>query len=59
MPPFVYRCPVTGLHVQGLVPDDDESDGAGDTFEGIDCLACGGVHFVNPKTGKLMGEDRE
>jgi hypothetical protein len=28
-----------------------QSEGAGDT-----CLACGMVHFVDPKTGKTPGE---
>jgi hypothetical protein len=26
-----------------------------DIFEGVICLACGGVHLVNPKTGKVLG----
>jgi hypothetical protein len=59
MPPFIYRCPTTGLSVQGLVPDDEESegaDGADSTYESVKCIACGRMHFINPKTGKLMGE---
>jgi hypothetical protein len=56
MPAFLYRCPTTRLHVQGWAPD-DEAEGAGDVYEDIACLACGGVHFVNSKTGKLMGEE--
>ncbi len=59
MPPFLYRCPTTGLLVQGLTPNDEESEGADDAFEGVKCLACGAVHFVNPKTGKLAGEGDE
>ena len=57
MPPFIFRCPNTGLHVQGLAPADDECKGSGDDiFMGITCLACGSVHLVNPKTGKTVGE---
>jgi len=44
--PFLYRCPVTGLNVQGMT-----SDGRGDVAgerEIVHCLACGGVHLVNP-----------
>jgi hypothetical protein len=26
-----------------------------DIFQGVICLACGGVHLVNPKTGKVLG----
>jgi hypothetical protein len=57
MPPFVYRCPNTGLNVQGFsaeeVPADDES------FETLTCLACRQVHLVNPTTGRVLGSDDE
>ncbi len=59
MAPFIYRCPNTDLRVQGFAPDDDESERSGDVFMGITCLACGLVHFVNPKTGKTAGESGE
>jgi hypothetical protein len=57
MPTFVYRCPNTGLNVQGFsaeeVPADDES------FETLTCLACRQVHLVNPTTGRVLGSDDE
>ena len=56
MPAFLYRCPAARLQVQGWVPD-DEAEEAGDVYESITCLACCAVHFVNLKTGKLMGEE--
>jgi hypothetical protein len=59
MPAFLYRCPTTGLRVQGWSTDDDEPEQPGDVYESIRCLACGTIHFVNPKTGKLISEDRE
>ena len=59
MPPFIYRCPNTGFRVQGLAPDDEESEGTDDVFVGVTCLACGRLHFVNPNTGKTVGEDTE
>jgi hypothetical protein len=59
MPPFLYRCPNTGFNVQGFASDEDESEGAGDVFVGVTCLACGFLHLVNPKTGKTPGEDGE
>jgi hypothetical protein len=49
---FVYRCPATGLKVQGHVAD-DLIDG-GDTYEAVTCTACGRVHLVNPKSGKVL-----
>jgi hypothetical protein len=59
MPPFIYRCPNTGFHVQGYGTDDDEPERAGDVFVGVTCLVCGQMHFVNPKTGKTAGESGE
>src|SRR5262249_8019417 len=34
---------------------DDGSENGGDTYEGVTCLACGQVHMVSPKTGKVLG----
>lgn len=59
MAPFIYRCPNTGFRVQGWTADDDKSEGADDVFVGVTCLACGHLHFVNPKTGKRAGESSE
>jgi hypothetical protein len=58
MAPFLFRCPNTGLRVQGFPPD-DEAEGAEDAFVGVTCLACWQLHFVNPKTGKTAGESSE
>jgi hypothetical protein len=54
MPPFIFRCPNTGSRVQSWSAD--EPDGGDAVYENVICLACGMVHFVNPKTGKLIGE---
>jgi DNA-directed RNA polymerase subunit RPC12/RpoP len=55
MPAFLYRCPRTGMYVQGWIVDDparyDEK-----AYEAIACHACGHVHLVNPKTGKVAGD---
>ena len=58
MPHFIFRCPATGLNVQQWADDDD---GASDNelFLGLTCPACTRLHFVNPKTGKLLGEKEE
>jgi len=51
---FLYRCPTTGHKVQGLVPANARStDDAG--YESITCLACNGVHLVNPRSGRVLG----
>jgi hypothetical protein len=55
MSPFTFRCPTSAQIVQGFA-----SDGApaGDYFEAVECTACKRVHLVNPRTGKLVGEDK-
>jgi len=59
MTTFVYRCPNTGLNVQGWVADDPTEEGETERFEAVSCLACTRLHMVNPKTGKVLGEGEE
>ena len=54
MAAMLYRCPTTGQTVQGWFADDEPTNGR-DTYEGTICIACGGMHLVNPKTGKTLG----
>jgi hypothetical protein len=58
MPPFLYRCPNTGLNVQGWVADDPSEEEA-ETYQPVTCTICTGIHLVNPKTGKVLGVDCE
>ena len=50
---FTFRCPHTKLAVQGWIAGDvlDQT-----TFEPVQCTACTRVHYVNPVTGKVLGE---
>ena len=59
MAAFLYRCPNTGHKVQGFVADDPADSEAGDEFEAIACTACTALHWVNPKTGKVLGADEQ
>ncbi|WP_428685087.1 hypothetical protein [Reyranella sp.] len=52
---FVFRCPSTGYNVQGRY---DEGNGPLPAFVGQHCLACSGLHVVDPLTGKRMSELR-
>jgi hypothetical protein len=56
MAAFLYRCPTTGLNVQGWfadeVGDDDDT-----TYETMTCLACRQVHLVNRSTGRVLGSN--
>jgi hypothetical protein len=59
MATVVFRCPVTGFKVQGLVADDMMSDAAGFYYVSIECTACTRSHLVNPVNGKVLGGDSE
>ena len=58
MSAFLFACPHTGHRVQGWTAD-DVSEPDAETFEQTACLACGGSHFVNPTTGKVLWVDQE
>jgi hypothetical protein len=58
MTTFVYRCPNTGLNIQGWVADDPTEDET-ERFEPVTCLICTQVHMVNPKTGRVLGGSDE
>jgi hypothetical protein len=38
---------------------DDDDDASENEYEGITCPACTGLHFINRKTRKLFGQDKE
>jgi hypothetical protein len=54
---IIFRCPVTGLNVQWsaeeIKPDDETRVSS---YQAVHCPACTKLHFVNPSTGKLLGE---
>ena len=56
MTAFLFRCPVTGYSVQGLVSDPVPDS---DSYQSITCNACSRTHLVNPKTGKVAGAERK
>jgi hypothetical protein len=49
MAPFIYRCPTTGMNVQGWFADDVSADE--DIYETVTCLACRQAHLINRSTG--------
>jgi hypothetical protein len=58
MATFVYRCPTTGLNVQGWFAD-DPSEHEGEIYEAITCVACTRVHLINRSAGRVLGGDDE
>jgi hypothetical protein len=53
---FLFTCPITRFKVQDWSDHDDPLD---DRYEEVVCNACAGFHYVNPKTGKVLGEESE
>jgi hypothetical protein len=53
MPSFIYRCPNTRDRIQGFVAEDVPRG----TFEAVICTLCRQLHFVEPATGRVLGED--
>jgi hypothetical protein len=57
-PPCLFRCPVTGSRVTGVLVEDTPDDDPG-AYVSVTCLSCGQIHLVNLKTGKTIGEQGE
>ena len=55
MATFIYCCPRNGHRVQGWFPDNDTPHGA-ESYESLTCTACGQVHFVNERTGRVLDQ---
>ena len=51
---ILLKCPTTGMHVQHWLAE--EPDAAPHSYRQIACPACTRIHFINPETGKLLGE---
>ncbi|CCE11929.1 conserved hypothetical protein [Bradyrhizobium sp. STM 3843] len=49
----LFKCPRTGINVQHWLSDTalSESD---QSYVSMPCPACGSLHFVNSRTGKLL-----
>jgi len=58
MATILYRCPNTGLQVQGWFADNGSANG-NVTYEAVSCTACRQLHLVNPMTGKTLGADQD
>ena len=51
----LFTCPSTYLNVQHWRDEDDE-DVLDNEYEGVMCKACGRLHLINRKTGKVLGQ---
>jgi hypothetical protein len=58
--PVLFNCPRTGNKVQALLAEQTTGTGggaqdAGTRYETVSCLACSGIHLVDPVDGKVLG----
>ena len=58
MDKLLFNCPATGVNVQHWLDDDDDRGKPGDCYQSIVCQACARLHFVNRKTGRLLGHKK-
>jgi len=57
MPVLRYRCPKVGKLTEVWTEiEDGEEQGQG-AFDTVCCNACGGIHLVEPTSGRVAGED--
>jgi hypothetical protein len=52
----IFKCPRTGMNVQHWL-DEPAPDDPHCSFETVICKACGGIHFLNRSSAKLLGEE--
>ena len=57
MPPILFRCPNQRATVQGWVADAPGKEDKVGPYACVQCIACGFAHWVNPRTGKRLGEE--
>jgi hypothetical protein len=56
MAQILFTCPTVSMKVQHWLDDDDVPESE---YEGITCPACARLHFINRRTGRLLGHDKE
>src|SRR4051812_38600217 len=54
--PFTFKCPVTRFTVQSYDEEDGPPPDGRTRYKMIECLACRGLHLVDPQTGGLMAD---
>jgi hypothetical protein len=52
---LLFTCPVTGMSIQHWL-DDDDPIASGERYQSIVCPACARLHFINRKTGRVLGQ---
>jgi hypothetical protein len=53
MTTFFYRCPNTDQQMQAWTDNPPVADDL-EAYQSVDCVACSQLHWVNPRTGRLL-----
>jgi hypothetical protein len=53
---IIHRCPISALEVQTPLQPFDRRRGGKKHYESLTCPSCTRLHFLNRKTGKLLGD---
>jgi hypothetical protein len=56
---FLYRCPASGLQVQGWVAETASDNPESNEYVALGCPVCTRTHLVNPMNGRVLGDDRK
>jgi hypothetical protein len=56
---IIFWCPAAGVDVQTLWPPHDREEKHGPHYESVTCPSCTRLHFVNRKTGALLGYEKD
>ena len=51
---FTYRCPGTGMLVQGWAAATVSQDSADSTYTSTQCPACARIHLIDQATGMVL-----
>jgi hypothetical protein len=51
--PLIFKCPKTFNNVQHWLDGEEAPD---HSYETVVCPACARLHFINRKTGRLLGQ---
>ncbi len=54
---ILYRCPTLRVRVDALLADEPEENG--NAYESVACIACGHMHLVYARSGKVLGSNDE
>jgi len=56
---LMFRCPTTGLDLQGFIAEDMTAAKTVSVWFSMKSTACARFHFVHPVTGKVLGSNDE